>query len=79
MEQLQSTEQGKKLPVLDDNSAYSQQELLALLGKKQKSGLKKYLPLAILIVMLMLGLLFWRLFSNEKKEEDVVNYRQYTV
>ncbi|HWP50771.1 MAG TPA: efflux RND transporter periplasmic adaptor subunit [Clostridia bacterium] len=79
MEQLQLTEQEEKTPAKDDNSIDTQQELLALLGKKRRSGLKKYLPFAIAILLLLVAVILWRLLSKNNTQTDAVNYRQYTV
>lgn len=53
MKQLQVTEQEIKMPEIDNHSANTQQELLALLGKKRKSSFKKYWLVAVLVILLL--------------------------
>ena len=79
MEQLQMTDLEGITPVMDDPSIDTQQELLALLGKKRRNGFKKYLLPAILIMLLLAALMVWRLLANNKNTSGTVTYRQYTV
>ncbi len=79
MEQLQVTEKEMKTPAIEDSLSDNQQELLALLGKKRKSGFKKYLPAAALVALLLLALILWRLLKENKSDNSQITYRQYTV
>lgn len=79
MEQLQMAEPETITPVADDPSTATQQELLALLGKKRKRGFKKYLLPVIIVVLLIAALMVWRLLGGKSDTSDAVTYRQYTV
>ena len=79
MEQLQMAEPEIITPVADDQSTDTQQELLALLGKKRKRGYKKYLLPVILVILLLVALIIWRLMGGKSNTSDTVTYRQYTV
>lgn len=78
MEQLQVTEKEINIPT-DNNLNDNQQELLALLGKKRKSGAKKHLPIAILIALLLSALILWQLLKKNNDDNNEITYRQYTV
>lgn len=79
MEQLQAMKNEMGMPVMEDESSDTQQELLALLGKKRKSGFKKYLPFIGVFALLLAGLIIWRFLVTKKDDDDAVTYRQYTV
>ena len=79
MEQMQRTEPEMTAPATEHSLDDTQQELIALLGKKRKGGFKKYLWLVILALLLLAALVIWRLSSGSKNTSETATYRQYTV